>query len=257
MLDGKVAVVTGAGRGLGRAAALALGKAGARVALLGPIQGPIDEVAYEIKKGGSEALAVEGDVSVEKDVNRLISATRKQFGPIHVLFNNAGIIGPPRFLEDAEPGAWFRTINVNLNSMYLTGRAVIPLMIKNRGGRIINVTSGLGRMPFPRFCAYAVSKAGVDQFTRSLSEEFREEGIFVNAIDPGVMDTGMQDDIRRLGEEVLGSELYAQFNSVKNLGRLNDPGEVARLVVYLASDESDGITGRILSLADLPEDFGG
>lgn len=254
-LEGKVAIVTGAGSGLGRSVVLALAGSGWRVAMIGPDHRQLDEVVYEIEKIGSSGLAVEGDVSVAGDVNRLVNSTRRRFGTVDVLFNNAGIIGPPRFLEDASPDDWFRTINVNLNGMYLTSRAVIPLMIDNGGGRIINVTSGLGRMPFPRFCAYGVSKAGVDQLTRSLSEEFREEGILVNAIDPGVMDTGMQADIRHLGEEVLGSELFTQFNSVKTLGRLNDPAEVAQLVVYLASDEADGITGRILSMADLPEDF--
>ncbi len=254
-LEGKVAIVTGAGRGLGRAAATALAKAGAKVVLFGPDTKHLEEAAGEIKKSGFQGIVVEGDVSVAGDVDRLVNETRNRFGSVDVLFNNAGIIGPPRFLEDANADAWFTAINVNLSGMYLTCRAAIPMMTEKGGGRIINVTSGLGRMPFPKFCAYCVSKAGVDQLTRCLSEEFRNTGIRVNAIDPGVMDTPMQEQIRSLGEEKLGSDLHRRFTSFKTQGGLTDPGQVAKLVVYLASEDAGEISGQVLSLADLPDDF--
>jgi len=249
-LKGKVAIITGGGRGLGRATALAMAREGARVAVMARTEEDIAAVVGHIKAKGGQVLAISGDVSQEADVARLVKETVAAFSAVHVLVNNAAVIGPPRFLADADVTAWEETLNVNLTGAYLCTRAVAPMMAEQRKGKIINITSGLGQMAYPRFCAYAVSKAGLIQLTRSLAEELREHNIQVNAIDPGVMDTAMQDAIRGLGPAVLGTEVHRHFVSYKEKRGLKDPHEVARLAVFLASPESDHLTGHLGTLSE-------
>jgi len=249
-LKGKVAIVTGAGRGLGRAVARGLAAAGAKVALFSRTAGELEAVADEIREEGGEALGMPGDVAGGSHVVRLVSETLDRFGRLDILVNNAGIVGPARFLEDADPKSWANTLAVNLTGTYHCCREAIPHM-QDRGGAIVNVTSGLARMPFPHFCAYGVSKAGVDQLTRSLSEEFREAGIRVNAVDPGVMDTPMQAEIRETGGETLRPEIHQKFIGFQKNGRLTPPERLVPLFRFLASDEAAHVTGRILSPDDL------
>jgi len=242
-LKDKVAVITGAGRGLGRAIALAIAREGAGVTIMSRSLSELHNVEEAITAGGSRCLAFKGDVSHAGDVARMVTQTMTMFGRIDILINNAAVIGPARFLEDALPEEWEKTIGINLNGVYYCAHAIIPVMRTIGGGKIINVTSGLGKRPYPRFCAYGVSKAGIIQLTRSLSEEFKELNIHVNAIDPGVMDTAMQADVRALGPGALGTEVYGHFMEVKEQGLLRDPAVVADLAVFLASLEGDNVTG--------------
>ena len=251
MLEGKVALITGAGNGLGRAAAIALADRGAQVSLFGPDETSLDQAAEEIQRAGGGTFIFQGDVANKDDVNLWVDQSRQKFARIDILVNNAAIIGPPRFVEDADPEYWERTLAVNLNGMAWTCRAVLPDMMEKSAGKIINVSSGLARMKFQRFCAYSVSKAGVEQLTRSLSAEYEAFNISVNAIDPGVMDTPMQAEIRGLSEEKLGQEIKAHFIAYKTTGQLLSPEKVAELIVYLAGPKSDHITGRVLSLSDI------
>jgi NAD(P)-dependent dehydrogenase (short-subunit alcohol dehydrogenase family) len=170
--------------------------------------------------------------------------TVRRFSLVNILVNNAAVVGPPRFLEDAHIESWRETIDINLTGAFLCSRAVLPGMVRQGGGKIINIASGLGEMPFPRFCTYAVSKAGIIQLTRSLSEEMKPHNIQINALDPGVMDTGMQDRIRSMGADVLGNEIHKRFVSYWEEGSLRKPEEVASLAVFLASQASDAITGH-------------
>jgi NAD(P)-dependent dehydrogenase (short-subunit alcohol dehydrogenase family) len=250
-LKEKVAIVTGASRGLGRAVAKGLAAAGAKVALFSRTADELEAVAEEIRREGGEALAMPGDVVGGSQVARLVSETVDRFGGVHILVNNAGIIGPARFLEDADPKAWSNTLAVNLTGAYHCCREVIPHMRSAGGGAIINVTSGLADMPFPHFCAYGASKAGLNQLTRSLSEEFREAGIRVNAVDPGILDTSMQARIRETGADTLRPEIHRRFLGFQKSGQLTPPEQLAPLFRYLASDESKHVTGRILTMADL------
>jgi NAD(P)-dependent dehydrogenase (short-subunit alcohol dehydrogenase family) len=249
-LKNKVAVITGGGRGLGRAAALAMAREGARITIMSRSLSDLNAVRDKIEAAGGKTLIVEGDVSKEDDVTRLASQTTAHFGGIDILLNNAAVIGPARFLEDANPGAWEKTIAINLHGAFYCTHTMVPIMTRQGGGKIISIISGLGQRPYPRFCAYSVSKAGIIQLTRSLSEELKEMNIQVNAIDPGVMDTAMQKEVRALGAETLGSSVYHHFLENKDKGLLKDPAEVAGLAVFLASPEADHLTGHYGTLSD-------
>jgi NAD(P)-dependent dehydrogenase (short-subunit alcohol dehydrogenase family) len=247
-LEGKVAFVTGAGRGLGRSIALAMAREGARVVIMSRTAEELREVVSRIRAYGGEGGYCEGDVSVPEDVSRGIAKTLKQYKGLDILVNNAAIIGPARFLEDADVAAWQKTVNTNLYGTFLCCRAA-GLVMKERGsGKIINISSGLGQMAYPRFCAYSVSKAGEIQMTRSLAQEWRPLNIQVNAIDPGVMDTGMQKGVRDLGPAVLGQDLYEHFVEFKDKGLMKDPESVAPLAVYLASPLSNHLSGHFGTL---------
>lgn len=250
-LKDKVAVITGAGRGLGKDIALYFAEEGAKVAILSRTEADLKAVSDKIAEKKGKCMIFAGDISNPDDVARFFAQTRKVFGRVDILVNNAAIIGPPRFMEDAAPDAWMKTININLNGMYYCIRQVLPEMIERKSGKILCVTSGLGSRPFPNFCAYAVSKGGVNQLTRSLSEELKPFNIQVNAIDPGVMDTSMQDEIRSLGEEKLRTDIYSHFITLKKGGLLTPPAEIAEIAMFLSTPASDHITGEIVAMSDL------
>ena len=245
-----VALVTGAGRGLGRASALKLARSGWRVALNGRSRSPLEETASEIEGLGGECLIAEGDVSDPQQVAAVVERTAESLGPAAVLLNNAATIGPARFLEDADPDSWSETIAINLNGAYTCCREVLPLMLQSGRGRIINVVSGLAWMAFPRFCAYCTSKAALLQMTRCLAEEHKRDPVQIMALDPGVMDTGMQKEIRGLGPQQLGP-VREQFTRMHHEGMLRDPEELAELVLALAQRDAGKDSGEIFSLRDL------
>jgi len=249
-LKEKVAVITGAGRGLGRAIALAMSEEGARMTIMSRTLSELEAVAAQIEARGGYCYTFQGDVSQEAHVSRMAEETLSRYATIDILVNNAAILGPVRFAEDTSSDAWKETIDVNLNGAFHCARAVVPIMIGKGGGKIINISSGLGQMPFPRFSAYGVSKAGIIQLTRSLSEELKEKNIHVNAIDPGVMDTSMQDKIRKLGPSLLSESLHRHFLAYKQNNSLKDPAKVADLAVFLASSSADHLTGFIGTLTD-------
>jgi NAD(P)-dependent dehydrogenase (short-subunit alcohol dehydrogenase family) len=249
-LKGKTAIVTGAGRGLGQAIALAMSREGARVTIMSRTLKELELTARRITEQGGECLVFQGDVSDPNSVASMARQTTERFSTIDVLVNNAAVIGPIRLLEDADFEAWEKAIDINLNGAFFCARAVVPAMARQGGGKIMSISSGLGQMPYPRFCAYSVSKAGIIQLTLSLSEELKGMNIQVNAIDPGVMNTRMQEEIRALGPSVLGKSVHDHFVEYKEKGHLRDPGEVAALAVFLASDEADHLSGYNGTLSD-------
>lgn len=252
-LESKSIIVTGAGRGLGRAVSLTMAREGARLTLLSRTLEELRNVADRIQREGGACHPVEADVSDPSAVRHAVKACVDHFGTVDVLVNNAGVIGPVRFLEDTDMDAWNRTLGINLSGAFYFAREVVPLMLRNGGGNILNISSGLGQMAFPRFCAYSVSKAGIIQLTRSLAAELKAHPIRVNAIDPGVMDTPMQEEIRALGPSVLGEGIHGDFKAYKEQGHLKDPFEVAQLAVFLASEASDHLTGYHGTLGDYIE----
>lgn len=244
-LQGKNALVTGAGRGLGRAIARAFAVEGARVMMMSLDENELRGALREVEGLAPGAAATfSGNAARKLDVDRAVKETIARFGGIDILVNNAGIIGPPRLLEDTGLSSWNATLGVNLTGCFLFIRAVLPGMVSRRSGKIINIVSGLGSMAFPRFCAYSVSKAGCIQLTRSVSAEMEPYGVQVNAIDPGVMDTAMNEAIRGMGPDVLGDGVYSQLMEYRNGNLLKRPEDVAPLAVFLASPASNGITGR-------------
>lgn len=248
LLKGKVSFVTGGGRGLGRAIAMAMAREGARVVSMSRTAKELREVVSLIRESGGEGDFCEGDVSKPEDVSRGIDKALRSYGGLDILVNNAAVIGPARFLDDADEAAWHKTLNTNLYGAFLCCRAAGLVMRERGSGKIINISSGLGQMAFPRFCAYSVSKAGEIQMTRSLGEEWRPMNIQVNAIDPGLVDTGLQEGVRGLGPGVLGKELHDRFAEYKEKGLLKDPDRVAPLAVYLASSSSDHLSGHFGTL---------
>ena len=244
-LKDKVAVVTGSGRGLGRAAALAMAQEGAKVVVLSRTASEIAETEQLIQMEGREALSFVADIADCAEIERIVGETLAVFGRIDILMNNAAVIGPICRISEAPDEEWRRTMAVNLDAAFSFSRAVLPGMMKRRAGKIINVTSGLAEMVLPPFGAYSVSKAALNHFTRILADEVRQHNIQVFGLDPGIMDTRMQEQIRGMGPEVLGSEIYNEFVSFKEKGYLSPPEREAGLAVFLASASSKDLTGEI------------
>lgn len=196
-LQGRVAVVTGGGRGLGRSVALAFGKQGARVVLAARTMEEINHVAEELRSLKKEAIAVPTDVSNEDQVNHLVKMTLEAFGTIDILVNNAGARGPIGPIHQISLSEWEQTLKVNLTGAFLCTKAALPVLMEKREGKIINVATTL--TPRPNLTPYMVAKAGLIHFTKQLSRELKDYNIQVNVIHPGVMDTRMQEEIRKAG----------------------------------------------------------
>jgi NAD(P)-dependent dehydrogenase (short-subunit alcohol dehydrogenase family) len=244
-LSGKTAIVTGSSRGIGRAIALAMAREGANVAVNGRNEEARD-VAAAIESSGGKALAVVADVTAEEHVHRLVEETLHCFGSVHILVNNAGGGGPRIPVEEIDPAAWEREMRLNLTAAFLCSRAVIGPMKKQGWGRVVNISSQAGRSGSELAgVVYASAKAGLLGFTRQLARQVAPYGILVNAVAPGVVQSGerMEKKWRQRSEE----DRREMLKSIP-LGRLGKPEEVAPAVVFLASEEASYITGAILDV---------
>lgn len=239
-LSDKVAIVTGSGRGIGRAIALKLAEVGAKITLndVGEASS-VDSVAEEIRAMNRESLTVLADVSLSSDVDRLVAETIASYGQVNILVNNAGITRDQLLLRMSDED-WDKVINVNLKSVFLCSRAVLRHMVKQRSGRIINIASIVGIVGNPGQANYASAKAGIIGFTRTIAKEVASRSITVNAIAPGFIDTGMTQQL----QENQRQELMKRIP----LGFLGTPRDVAEAVAFLASDEARYITGQVLSV---------
>ncbi len=239
-LSNKIAIVTGSGRGIGRAIALKLAEVGATVVVndIGDVQ-PLEAVAQEIGAMGGQSLPILADVSSSSDVARLVEETIAAYGRIDILVNNAGIARDQLLLRMSEED-WDRVLNVNLKSVFLCTRAVLRHMVKQRWGRIISIASIVGIVGNPGQANYASAKAGIIGFTRTVAKEVASRGITANAIAPGFIDTDMT---QRLKEE-WKQELKRQIP----LGYFGSPRDVAEAVAFLASEEAGYITGQVLNI---------
>ncbi len=236
-LSGKVALVTGASSGIGRASALALAMQGAKVVVTARRVDKLEALAAEIKSHGKEALAVQMDVMKKSDIEAAVAAAVKTFGKLDILLNNAGALDYSPFLTMTEE-KWDLVIDTNLKGYFLVAQAAAREMAKNKWGRIINiasVASGAVGIGFPQLVHYTASKGGVIGMTEALAAELGPMGILVNAIGPGGIDTEMTK----------GVDMSA-FNSRLSVKRIGKPEEIASAVVYLASDEASYTTGATL-----------
>ncbi|MGO9455415.1 MAG: SDR family NAD(P)-dependent oxidoreductase [Candidatus Binataceae bacterium] len=245
-LKDRVVLITGAGRGIGEAIALAYASEGAAQTLVSRTKREIEAVADKVRRLGGEVEAITADVSAEKDVAEMVRKVLHRFGRIDVLVNCAGIYGPIGPLWKADPTEWAQTLNVNLVGTFLCCRAVIDQMVERRAGKIINLAGGGGTAPVPRFSAYAASKAAVVRLTENLAEEVREYGIEVNSIAPGLIDTKLQDRVLEAGDDA--GELFGRIRQLRAEGKGGvSPQVPAGLAVFLASSDSNGLTGRLIA----------
>jgi len=248
-LEDKVAVVTGGGKGIGRAISLAFAKEGADVVIAARTETALKETAEEINKMGGHALPFVADISREDQVNELVSSTVRNLGKIDILVNNAGIAGPTAPVVDLRIEDWNGVIAVNLTGAYLCSKAVLKYMIKNKVGNIINIGSMAGTKGLWRRSPYVVSKWGILGLTKTLALEAGIYGIRVNAICPGLVEGKRLDDVFSERAKVMGiSPDLIRKRAIDDtpLRRFVKPGEIARTAIFLASSNSDGITGQII-----------
>jgi NAD(P)-dependent dehydrogenase (short-subunit alcohol dehydrogenase family) len=246
-LEGQTAIVTGGGRGLGRAVAEVMAAAGANVVIASRNAPQLDEVVNAIGRAGGRALAYAADVSDERQVQELVLSTERWVGPATILVNNAGVLEPMAPLGRTDATTWLRHIAINVGGVYLCARAVLPGMLERGYGRIVNISSGAARRASPGWTAYCAGKAAVDQLTRALALELEETGVSACAFSPGYMNTPMQERIRRARAEDFPR--VEEFRELQRDGKLSDPHDPARAIAYLGSPRSMR-NGQILDFAD-------
>jgi 3-oxoacyl-[acyl-carrier protein] reductase len=238
-LSDRVAIVTGAGRGIGRAIALKLAGMGATVVVSDILEKEAGEVAQEIKANGGQGLVCRADVSQAADVARLVEETLSAYGKIDILVNNAGIARDQLLLRMSEED-WDKVIDVDLKSVFLCTKAVLRHMLKARWGRVISLSSIAGLVGNPGQANYSSAKAGIVGFTRTVAREVGSHGITVNAIAPGFIETDMTSRMKE--------ELRQEIKRHIPLDRFGTPQDVAEAVAFLASEEAGYITGQVLSI---------
>jgi 3-oxoacyl-[acyl-carrier protein] reductase len=236
-LENKIAIVTGAGQGIGRGIALALAKEGAKV-VVSDISDKVYDVVKEIQAVGSEALAVKADVSKSEDTMQLAAEAVKKFGRVDILVNNAGIY-PFKALVEMTEQDWDKVLNVNLKGVFNCTKAVLPNMVQQKSGNIVNIASVAGVVVgWPYLVHYSASKGGILGFTTTAAIELAQFGIRMNAIAPGAISTP--------GAQVTSEEQLKQTIQMIPLKRMGQPEDIANLVVFLASEESSYITGQCI-----------
>lgn len=239
MPKGKIALVTGASRGIGRSISLALAAQGAKIVAVDLDLPATESVVEELKKMGAEAVAVQGNVTVAADAEQMVEAAVKAFGRVDILVNNAGITRDGLLVRMKDED-WDAVLTVNLKGAFLCTRAVSKVMTKQRSGRIINIASIVGQMGNAGQANYCASKAGLIGLTKSNARELSKRNITVNAVAPGFIATAMTDAL----SEKVRSELTAQIP----LERLGSPEDIANAVVFLASENSGYITGQVIGV---------
>jgi NAD(P)-dependent dehydrogenase (short-subunit alcohol dehydrogenase family) len=238
-LEGKVALITGAGSGIGRATALLFAKEGAKVSVVDYVPAGGKETAKMVREAGGEAIFIEADVSKAADVEKMIKTTLDKYRRIDILYNNAGVMGAYAFTADTPEKKWDTILNINLKGVFLGSKHVIPVMLNQGGGVIINTASTAGIVGLPGLPAYCASKAGVIQLTKTMALEYADQNIRVNCICPGGIMTAMT-------QPPGPDEPLPPFRQSQPMRRFGQPEEIARAALYLASDDSSYVTGAAL-----------
>ena len=240
-LQDRVAIVTGAARGIGAAITERFLKAGARVALAELDAAEAKKLAQKLDPSGQRTLVVEVDITKEAQVQAMAGQVRDHWGTIQILVNNAGIAGPNKPLVDVSEEEWDHVSNVNLKGVFLGCKSVLPTMLKNRNGRIVNVASIAGKEGNPNLAAYSATKAGVICLTKALAKEVCRDGIYVNCITPAVIETSILEQVTQQQIDYMVSRIP--------MGRIGKPAEVAALVHFLASDDCSFTTGGCFDIS--------
>jgi len=252
LLAEKVAVITGGGRGIGRAIALKFAREGAAAVVAARTISEIEGVAQEIRQAGGRAVAVQADVADEKDCDHLMTGARSQFGKVDILVNNAGEYGPVKPVEEILPAEWDRVVAVHLRGAYLLTRLALPRMYERGSGVILNISSLSAKSAFGWGSPYAAAKAGMLGLTRVVAAEAARKGVRVNAICPGpVTETKMSKDLGETLAKRLGVSKEDQLNGFLNTilqGRGQTANEIAEAALFLCSEQASAITGQALNV---------
>ena len=243
-LDKKIALVTGGGTGIGEAIAKAFAREGAKVAITGRRKEELGRVVKDITQSGGHALALQGSVTNDSDIRSAVEATVRTFGRLDILVNNAGNLFYAGPLHETSDQIWDETFDVFMKGTFRFIRAAIPVMLKQGGGSILNVSTvaGMKAIPFFQAHAYQAAKAGVNMLTKSVAVEYAKQGIRCNCICPaGVLTAPVQEMLK-------DPKAKALFEGIHPMGRLGQPEEIAQAAIYFASDESHWTTGSILTV---------
>ncbi|MEK7268019.1 MAG: glucose 1-dehydrogenase [Nitrospirota bacterium] len=241
-LDGKVALITGGGTGIGRAIARLFAQEGAAVVITGRRKEMLDRVVSEIERGKGHARAVAGTVTDETHARSAVAQAVRTFGKLNILVNNAGIGAFGKALHETDDATWDELLAINLTGVFRMTRAAVPEMLKAGGGAIVNISSIAGLVGIPLNAAYSATKGGLDALTRCLAIDYANQGIRCNAVCPGLVDTPMAAPL--LNDPTRKAQVLTAYP----LGRPGTPDEVANLVLYLASEESAWVTGTIVPI---------
>ena len=251
-LTGQVALVTGGGRGLGRAFAIALAKAGARVAVTARTAEPLAETVAMVERAGGRALAIPGDVSAPDAVAHVVRTAESQLGMVDILVNNAGAVGPLGYDWEVDLEDWWRTFEVNVRGPFLYARAVLPGMVKRQRGRIVNISTGAGFGRLPQMDAYCATKAALTQWTKCLAADIQAHGVTVFAFHPGMVRTSMLD---ALTSPDVPNAVQAYFSSLLSQGRDVPIERSAQMLLFLVSGRADALSGRFIRAQDNEEEL--
>jgi len=251
-----VAIVTGAGRGIGRATALALAAAGWKVALVARSAGDLEQVAAQVRDAGGVASPFPADVADWEAVRDLVARVSRELGPPSGLVNNAAVVGPVGPAVSVDPQAWKETVDVNLTGVFHLVRAAVAAMREQGRGTVLNLVSGMGLRVFPRFSAYSVSKAGLIHLTRILAEELKPCGITVNALDPGLVDTRMHEILGRMPAEQVGPEMFQRLRGFRERQLFRPPESIGKWIAAFFSGRAWEITGEVGTLSEFESRHG-
>jgi len=246
-LAGQVALVTGGGRGIGRAVAATLAAAGAAVAVVARSEDQLAETVAQISRDGGHALALPVDVTDRRAIEQMATEVEQRLGPVDLLVNNAAVFSPPGPVCETDPDVWWHAVEVNLRGPYLCSRAVLPGMIARHNGRIINVSSGAGLRPIAYWTAYTMTKAALLRLSETMALETAEHGVSVFSVDPGTVRTAMSSYTLESAE---GQKWSPWFRDIFDEGRDVPVERPAQLVLSIALGHADALSGRFIRVSD-------